>query len=312
VTTSAKKSPPRLMLLDSASMYFRAFFGVPEITADDGTPVNAVRGFLDFIARLVAQYDPDQLVCCWDNDWRPAWRVELIPTYKTHRVVAAVATGPDIEEVPDPLEIQVPIILEVLDAFGITVRGADGYEADDVIGTLSTGAAGPVDVVTGDRDLFQVVDDDADVRVLYIARGVGNHERVDNAWMRAKYGVDAAQYADFSTLRGDASDGLPGVAGIGEKTAATLLSRFGDMAGIIAAAGDPDSDLGPGPRGKIKAAVDYLAVAPKVVAVARDLDLDRTGLDRPVTPRDPDRVASLAQHYNLESPAARLVEALMR
>ena len=139
-----------------------------------------------------------------------------------------------------------PIILEVLDAFGISVRGADGYEADDVIGTLATGAAGPVDVVTGDRDLFQVVDDDAGVRVLYIARGVGNHERVDDAWVRAKYGVDAAQYADFATLRGDASDGLPGVAGIGEKTAATLLARFGDMAGIIAAADDPDSDLGPG------------------------------------------------------------------
>ena len=156
--------------------------------------------------------------------------------------MAERASGPDIEEVPDPLEVQVPIILEVLDAFGITVRGADGYEADDVIGTLATGAAGPVDVVTGDRDLFQVVDDDAAVRVLYIARGVGNHERVDNAWVRAKYGVDAAQYADFATLRGDASDGLPGVAGIGEKTAATLLNRFGDMAGILAAAGDPDSD----------------------------------------------------------------------
>ena len=143
-----------------------------------------------------------------------------------------------------------PIILEVLDAFGICVIGADGYEADDVIGTLATGAGRPVDVVTGDRDLFQLVDDDADVRILYIARGVGNHERVDNAWVRAKYGIDAAQYADFATLRGDASDGLPGVAGIGEKTAATLLGRFGDMAGIIAAAADPDSDLGTGSAGQ--------------------------------------------------------------
>jgi 5'-3' exonuclease len=267
---------------------------------------------MDFISRLVEQYDPDRLVCCWDNDWRPAWRVELIPTYKTHRVVVEVASGPDVEEVPDPLEVQVPIILEVLDAFGICVRGADGYEADDVIGTLATGAGGPVDVVTGDRDLFQLVDDAAGVRILYIARGVGNHERVDNAWVRAKYGIEAAQYADFATLRGDASDGLPGVAGIGEKTAATLLSRFGDMDGILAAAQDPDSDLGPGPRGKVKAAAAYLEVAPRVVAVARDLDLDRTGLDRPVTPRDPDLVASLAQRYNLEGPATRLVEALQR
>ena len=312
MTRSTAKSDGPLMLLDSASMYFRAFFGVPEINAPDGTPVNAVRGFMDFIARLVDQYDPAQLVCCWDNDWRPAWRVELLPSYKAHRVVAERAAAPDVEEVPDPLEVQVPIILEVLDAFGICVIGADGYEADDVIGTLATGAGRPVDVVTGDRDLFQLVDDEADVRILYIARGVRNHERVDNAWVREKYGIDAAQYADFATLRGDASDGLPGVPGIGDKTAATLLGRFGDMAGIIAAAGDPDSDLGPGPRGKIKAAADYLEVAPTVVAVARDIDLDRTGMDRPVTPRDPDLVVSLAERYNLESPAARLVEALTR
>ena len=306
MTTSAKKSPPRLMLLDSASMYFRAFFGVPEIKADDGTPVNAVRGFMDFISRLVVPVRPRPARLLLGQRLAARLAGRAAPDYKTHRVVAERASGPDIEEVPDPLEVQVPIILDVLDAFGITVRGADGYEADDVIGTLSTGAAGPVDVVTGDRDLFQVVDDDAGVRVLDIARGVGNHERVDNEWMRARYGVDAAQYADFATLRGDASDGLPGVAGIGEKTAATLLSRFGDMAGIVAAAGDPDSDLGPGPRGKIKAAADYLAVAPRVVAVARDIDLDRTGLDRPVTPRDPEAVTDLARRYNLESPAARL------
>jgi 5'-3' exonuclease len=218
----------------------------------------------------------------------------------------------DIEEVPDPLETQIPIILEVLDAFGICVIGAPAAEADDVIGTLATGAGQPVDVVTGDRDLFQLVDDEADVRVLYIGRGVAKHERVDNAWLRAKYGIDAAQYADFATLRGDASDGLPGVAGVGDKTAATLLNRFGDIAGILAAVEDPDAELGPGPRGKIKAAADYLAVAPRVVAVSRDLDLDRSGIACPVTPPDPARVLALAEKYNLESPAARLVQALTR
>jgi 5'-3' exonuclease len=291
-------------------MYFRAFFGVPEITAEDGTPVNAVRGFLDFIARLVGQYDPDQLVCCWDNDWRPAWRVELLPTYKAHRVVAEVAASPDIEEVPDPLEVQVPIILEVLDAFGICVRGADGYEADDVIGTLATGADGPVDVVTGDRDLFQVVDDAADVRILYIARGVGNHERVDNDWVRTKYGIDAAQYADFATLRGDASDGLPGVAGIGEKTAATLLQRFESIAGLRAAVEDPSTNIAPSPRRKIRDAAAYLEVAPTVVAVARDIDLGAQDLTLPLTPRDPERLIALSHEWNLESPIARFVETL--
>ncbi|WP_460716517.1 5'-3' exonuclease [Nocardioides dilutus] len=300
------------MLLDTASMYFRAFFGVPDITAPDGTPVNAVRGLLDMIARLVGEYRPTDLVCCWDEDWRPQWRVDLLPTYKAHRVVVARPSAVDIEEVPDPLEVQIPIILEVLDAFGICVVGAPAAEADDVIGTLATGAGQPVDVVTGDRDLFQLVDDEADVRVLYIGRGVAKHERVDNDWVRTKYGIDARQYADFATLRGDPSDGLPGVPGVGDKTAATLLNRFGDMAGILAAVDDPASDLGPGPRGKIRAAADYLAVAPQVVAVARDLDLDRSGFACPVTPSDPGRVLELAERYNLESPAARLVQALTR
>lgn len=300
----------RLMLLDTASMYFRAYFGVPSISGPDGTPVNAVRGLMDFISRLVDQYRPSDLVCCWDNDWRPQWRVDLVPTYKTHRVVEEIPTGPDVEVVEDDLSVQVPIILDVLDAYGITVIGHDGYEADDVIGTLATDAGQPVDIVTGDRDLFQLVDDDADVRVLYIARGVGNHERVTNQWVRDKYGIDARQYADFATMRGDASDGLPGVKGVGEKTAATLLERFGDMAGIIAAADDPASDMGPSPRAKIKAAADYLAVAPTVVAVARDLPLDRSDLVLPPHPRDADRVAALAEQWGLESPAERLTSVL--
>ncbi|MFC6285264.1 5'-3' exonuclease H3TH domain-containing protein [Nocardioides sp. GCM10027113] len=301
----------RLMLLDTASLYFRAFYGVPEIKAANGTPVNAVRGLLDFISRLVGEYQPSHLVCCWDNDWRPGWRVELLPSYKAHRVEAPRPDGtPDVEEVPDPLEVQVPVIRAALDALGISVVGADGYEADDVIGTLATGAGKPVDVVTGDRDLFQLVDDEAQVRVLYIARGVGRHERVTADWVRDKYGIEPHQYADFATLRGDASDGLPGVPGVGEKTAATLLGRFGDIGGIVAAAHDPESDMGPGPRGKVRAAADYLAVAPKVVAVARDLDLGAPDSALPRAPRDPDMFAALAEEFRLESSGQRLVETL--
>ncbi|MGN6130804.1 MAG: 5'-3' exonuclease, partial [Nocardioidaceae bacterium] len=232
------------MLLDTASLYFRAFFGVPDsVTAPDGTPVNAVRGLLDFMTRLVGEYHPTHLACCWDNDWRPQWRVDLLPSYKAHRVEAEVPGDGYVEEVPDPLEAQIPVIEEVLAAFGIAVVGADGYEADDVIGTLATGAGMPVDVVTGDRDLFQLVDDDAQVRVLYTARGVGRHERVTNDVVREKYGIDGRQYADFATLRGDPSDGLPGVPGVGEKTAASLLGRYGDMAALLAATADPGSDL---------------------------------------------------------------------
>jgi 5'-3' exonuclease len=299
------------MLLDTASMYFRAFYGVPDsIKAPDGTPVNAVRGLLDFISRLVSDYRPTHLACCWDNDWRPQWRVDLIPSYKSHRVEYVVAGGPDVEDVPDPLEAQVPVILDVLAAFGIPVVGADGYEADDVIGTLSKDAGMPVDVVTGDRDLFQLVDDDAEVRVLYIARGVGKHERVTNSVVQEKYGIDGRQYADFAALRGDPSDGLPGVSGVGEKTAATLLQRFGTMSGLREAVDDPDSDIGPSPRRKLREAADYLAVAPTVVEVAREIDLGRPDLTLPLTPADPDALVALSGKWNLESPIARLVEAL--
>jgi len=299
----------RLLLLDTASLYFRAFFGVPDsMKAPDGTPVNAVRGLMDFISRLVGEYDPTHLACCWDDDWRPQWRVDLVPSYKAHRVARAIpGPRPDVEEVPDPLEAQIPIIESVLEAYGIAKVGHAEMEADDVIGTLATDAGMPVDIVTGDRDLFQLVDDDAEVRVLYVARGVSRHERVDNAWVRGKYGVDAAQYADLATLRGDASDGLPGVAGVGDKTAATLLNRFGTIDAVIAAAADPDSEMGPGPRGKIKAAADYLAVAPRVVAVRRDLGPDLT---RPRTPADHDAVVALDAQYGLGSSAVRLVEAL--
>lgn len=298
------------MLLDTASMYFRAFFGVPEILAADGTPVNAVRGLLDFISRLVEQYEPTELVCCWDEDWRPQWRVDLVPTYKSHRVVEVVDAGPDVEEVPDPLEVQVPIILEVLEALGIAVVGAPEAEADDVIGTLATDAGRPVDIVTGDRDLFQLVDDAAEVRVLYIARGVGNHERVTEEWVREKYAVEARQYADFATLRGDTSDGLPGVKGVGEKTAATLLQRFEHLDGIVAAAADPEAEMAAGVRAKVQASADYLAVAPEVVAVRRTLDVPRTGFTLPQEPADPARLAALAAERNLEGPVERLLTVL--
>lgn len=304
--------PSRLMLLDTASLYFRAFFGVPDsMRAPDGTQINAVRGLMDFIARLVGEYRPTHLACCWDNDWRPQWRVDLIPSYKSHRVEYVVpGPTPDREVVPDPLEAQIPIIIDVLQAFGLAIVGADEHEADDVLGTLATGSGMPTDVVTGDRDLFQLIDDDAEVRVLYIARGVGRHERVTNAVIREKYDVEASQYVDFSAMRGDTSDGLPGVKGVGEKTAATLLHRFGDIPGILAAAQDPASDMGPGPRGKIKDAADYLSIAPKVVGVVRDLDLGDPDLIFPRTPKDPEGLLELDKRWDLGSSAVRLVEAL--
>ncbi|MFG1953406.1 5'-3' exonuclease H3TH domain-containing protein [Micromonospora sp. NPDC048830] len=295
------------MLIDAPSLYFRAYFGVPESAAraEDGSPVNAVRGFLDMLATLVRTRRPDRMVCALDHDWRPDWRVALLPSYKAHRV--APEGG---EVVPDTLSPQVPVILEVLAALGITAVGAAGYEADDVLGTLSTTQPGPVEVVSGDRDLFQLVDDARGVRLLYVGRGVAKLEDCDDAAVRGRYGVPAERYADFAALRGDPSDGLPGVPGVGEKTAARLVDRYGGIDAILAALDDPASGFAPGLRAKLDAARDYLAVAPKVVRVALDVPLPALPTTLPQAPADPDRLLELAQRWNLAGSCRRLVDAL--
>ena len=300
------------MLLDAASLYFRSFHGIPDtVTAPDGTPVNAVRGFLDTIAYLVTIRRPQRLVACWDEDWRPAFRVNAIPSYKAHRVANPRT---NTEEVPDLLEPQIPVIIEALELLGIARAGAAGFEADDVIGTLTARAVAAggtdVEVVTGDRDLFQLADDAAGVRVLYVGKGVRNLEVVDEAWLRTKYGVASGQgYADMAVLRGDPSDGLPGVAGIGEKTAVGLLSRFGDLAGVRAAAADTSTDLSPGQRRKLLAGSDYLDAAPAVVKVAPDAPVPEQDDDLPDTPADHAALIAFAEKWGLTSSVARVVKA---
>lgn len=303
--------PGRLLLLDSASLYFRAFFGVPDsLKAPDGTVINAVRGMLDFVATLASQYEPESIVACWDDDWRPQWRVDLIGSYKAHRVVEVVP-GPaaDVEEVPDLLTPQVPIIADAMALLGIPVIGAEGAEADDVIGTLATRWSGPVDVVTGDRDLFQLVDDEHPTRVLYTARGVGKHDVVDAAWIRAKYAIEPSQYVDFAVMRGDPSDGLPGVAGIGEKTAATLLATHGDLAGIQAAAHDPDSDLRPRIRQSLLDAVDYISAARTVVAVRDDLATPDLEVLTPLTEQQAAQLREFGERWGLGGSVDRVLAA---
>ncbi|MGH3646710.1 MAG: 5'-3' exonuclease [Micromonosporaceae bacterium] len=298
-----------LLLVDAPSLYFRAFFGVPEsMTTEDGTPVNAIRGFADMLATLIRTRRPDRVLCAMDANWRPAWRVELVPSYKAHRVAPGSADG-FVEEIPDTLAPQVPVILDVLAAFGIPAVGIADHEADDVLGTFATRGPGPVEVVTGDRDLFQLVDDGMPVRVLYIGRGVSKLEVLDDAALRAKCGVPAAAYADFATLRGDPSDGLPGVPGVGEKTAARLLDRYGDLAGILAALDDPDSGFAPGLRAKLAAAGEYLSVAGPVVRVVRDLPVPDVDPMLPAAPLDSDAVVALAEKWNVAGSMRRLVEA---
>jgi 5'-3' exonuclease len=296
-----------LMLLDSASLYFRAFHGVPEsVTAADGTPVNAVRGFLDMVAFLVKTRRPDRLVACLDLDWRPAFRVEAVPSYKAHRVSPKGG-----ETVPDGLVPQVPILLEVLGALGLRTAGAEGFEADDVIGTLAAAATEPVEVVSGDRDLFQVVRDSPPVHVLYVGRGVRNLEVMGEDEVAAKYGVPGRGYADFAVLRGDPSDGLPGVKGVGEKSAAALVSRFGSLDALTSALDSgEESGFPAGSRTKLLAARDYLAAAPAVARVRTDAPVE-TGPDAlPREPADPARLVDLAERWNLDSPLNRLLAAL--
>ncbi len=294
------------MLLDSASMYFRAFYGVKEtMTAPDGTPVNAVRGFMDMISRLVRARNPDGLVACLDYGWRPTFRVAAISTYKEHRA------NPDgSEQVPDDLTVQIPIITQVLAAAGIAMAGADDYEADDVIGTLAARAEGPVEVVTGDRDLFQLVDDANQVRVLYIGRGVAKLEVMDEAAVAEKYQIPGRSYAAFAALRGDPSDGLPGVPGVGEKTAAALVRTFGSIEAMLAAIDAGHGGWPGGTRAKLVAARPYLEAAIPVVAVARDAPVPPVNGQLPVRPPDPAALAGLDARWDLGNSLGRLMSAL--
>src|SRR5450432_4202891 len=302
----------RLLLLDTPSLYFRAFYGVPEtVTSPDGTPVNAVRGLLDFIGFLVERYHPTHLVACWDDDWRPAFRVALLPSYKAHRVDPATNPAANIEETPDLLTPQVPVIVDLLAALGLARVGSPDAEADDVIGTLAAADTGPVDVVSGDRDLIQVVDDARGVRVLYIGRGLAKLEAMDEAAVRAKYGIPGRAYADFAALRGDPSDGLPGVAGIGDKTAAALVSRFGSLAQLVAALHtDTDAGFPAGTRTKLKNSLDYLEAARVVVATRTDVPVGSLDDDLPRRIRDEAGLLTLITRYGLASPVQRLAAAL--
>jgi 5'-3' exonuclease len=309
-----------LVLLDGASMWFRSYFGVPSsITSPDGRPVNALRGFLDAVATVITRERPGRLVVCRDDDWRPQWRVDLIPSYKAHRVVEEnPGSKPDVEEVPDDLTPQVDMIMEMLDAFGIPTAGAAQCEADDVLGTLTARERrDPVVVVSGDRDLLQLVrDKPVPVRVLYLGRGLAKATKYGPEEVAENYHVPVDRagpaYAELALLRGDPSDGLPGVPGVGEKTAATLLAQHGSLEAILAAAHDPKSKMSKAYRTKLLAATDYIEAAGPVVRVAGDADVSfSTPSDTlPLAAEHPRKVAKLAEEYGVASSIGRLQKAL--
>ena len=295
-----------LLLIDSASLWYRAYYGMPDtLVSPTGQPVNAIRGFLDMTARLINLYNPNRIALCLDGDWRPSWRVELFPEYKSNRL----GDG-DEEEEPDTLTPQIPVIIDLFDSLGFPILGADDYEADDVIATLAKTQRGPVRIATGDRDLFQVVSDKQDVKVIYLAKGISSHDLVDENWITEKYQIPGNRYGFFAAIRGDASDGLPGIKGIGEKGAALIVNQFQDMDSLI-------TDVtGPSPKSpekfvkKILSNLDYAKKATKLVSCAADVRLPSVDLQIPTKPVNPKKLENLETEYGLKTSIQRVKSAL--
>jgi 5'-3' exonuclease len=295
-----------LLLVDAANLYFRAFYALPEsITARDGRPVNAIRGYLDMTAALIDKRRPTRHLACLDLDWRPAFRVRAVPSYKAHRIGKGGG-----EDVPETLAPQIPVLLEVLAAVGLAVTGAEGFEADDVIATIAARDTDRVEVVSSDRDLLAVATDS--VTVLYTGKGIAKLEVMGPREVEAKYGVRPEHYADFAILRGDPSDGLPGVAGIGEKTAAALVARFGAVEDIVAAAEAKTDGFPTGARSKVLAARAYLRVAPDAVRGRVDAGVPEFDDALPAEPADPERLVELAGELDLEASLNRLLVAISK
>ena len=280
---------PDWLFVDGSSLIFRAFYGVPtSIRSPDGKPVNAVRGFMDRLARLISDRRPGRLAVASDEDWRPRWRVDLIPSYKAHRVA---------EPVPPQLEPQMPIIHEVLDAVGIDFVGVPDYEAEDVIASwvAQVPAGERVDIASGDRDLFALVRGD-EVRVLYPEKN--GLAEIDEAEVERRYGVPGRSYADYAILRGDPSDGLPGLPGVGDRRAAELVRRYGGIAGMLDQVRLRDADR------------EYLARAARVVPPVADIPVALPEGRREAYPVDPARVVELASRYGLDGAFERLLRAV--
>ncbi len=295
-----------LMLLDSASLWYRAFYGMPDtLVSPNGTPVNAIRGYLEMSARLISIYDPQRLVACIEGDWRPSWRVELFPDYKANRV-----DEEGEEEEPDLLAPQIPILMDVLDAFGIAVVGVDDYEADDVMASFAQRENGPIRIVTGDRDMFQLVDDEKDVKIVYLAKGITQHDLVDISWVAKRYEIPGDRYSLFAMFRGDPSDGLPGVKGIGEKGAALIANNFKDVDAVIEGAKTSHGALTPNLIKKIIDGQEYLKIAPTLVQCARDVRLPEIDLAIPKKPTDLSGIYSLQKEYGLGASIDRMIAAL--
>ncbi len=290
------------LLVDAPSLFYRALFSTPDsVTTPEGQPINAAHGFFRMLARLVADHDPDHIACAADTTWRPRWRVELVESYKDFR--AAPGSAQEAAEVR--LASQVPVLYGFLEMCDIAVVGHPEHEAEDVIGTLAQRAPGRVVIFSGDRDLFQLVRD-PEVAVLFPIRGVSNIAVVDEAYVEKRYGIPGRAYRDFAVLRGDPSDGLPGVRGIGEKIAAALVKRYGSIDEILEAA---EAEAPSVPLAKVRHEAEYVRRAAQVVSIVTDLPLGPVDTTRPRDlPRD--EIIAAAERFGLRGPIAALLDAL--
>lgn len=302
------------MLLDTASLYYRSFYALPSsMRAPDGFPNNAVRGLLQTIQRLRARFEPSVLIAAWDNDWRPQWRVEQLSSYKTHRVADEATLA---EDEPDELGPQIGAIAAILTAWGVPVVGVDEFEADDIIGTLAHALSDmnrETLVITGDRDLVQLVGNTVQV-VLTVSGGLDGWPVLDAPAVVDRFGVMPQQYLDLAVLRGDPSDGLPGVRGIGEKTAKALIATYGGLGELqVAAESDSfDKPLTPRLAGAIRDSADYLQAAAHVSRVRPDVPIRNvSGLLMTPIPSEPvDAVAwnDLVDDWGVRAQAVAAME----
>jgi 5'-3' exonuclease len=288
------------IFLDTSSLMYRAFFSTPPTVRDGaGRPINAVHGYVDMTGYLVAQRRPDEIVHCYDADWRPAARVREYDGYKAHR-------PPDPEGLPE----QFDVLREVLEAAGFVQAEAPDWEGEDCIGALCAGAPDQdrVDIVTGDRDLIQLVRD-PNVRVLFTLRGVSELRVLDEAGVLEKYGVPASRYAEFAILRGDPSDGLPGVRGVGEKTARQLVNAYPTIDAMVEDARAERRSKGPLQRSRslragIASSAGYLDAMRRIVPIRTDVPVKTWGGER-----DDAKLDELAERYRLTGPIRRLRQA---
>jgi 5'-3' exonuclease len=284
------------LLLDVSSLMYRAFFAMKDgLFTRDGKPVGAVHGYLDMVARLVAARRPDEVVHVYDHEWRPVTRTDIYPDYKGHR--------PDD---PPGLPPQFLLLREVLGPTGMLQAQTEGWEAEDAIGAFCVEAHADdrLEIVSGDRDLIQLVRDPV-VKLLFTVRGVSELLEFDEATVLEKYGVPADRYVEFAILRGDPSDGLPGVKAVGEKTARDLVQRFASRDAMLGAAGADDPSIKPAVRANLLASVDYVDAMRRLVPVNVDPPLSLWAGER-----DDAELHRMADEFAIRGPIQRLLAAL--